>query len=226
MNLGCKDRISGLNNLFKSGRCFGSLCVIIICSAISSKVHAQLGVSVAYNKVLETGDLTDDKDISVAVDYWFRLKTKRIEFQPEFYYAFADYGYLTQRMGGLLKMNIYPLDFTGDCDCPTFSKSGATFKKGWFLQTGFGVQYINREVYGDHQTQWKFMLGTGVDFGLSNYLTLTPYVQYQMHNKIELSNQLELNLNTINIGLRTMIRFDGKNYSFNPNPKGRRRKRR
>ena len=132
----------------------------------------------------------------VGLDYWFRFKNVRIEFLPEARYArfearpesFFDAGQLTwQSFSFHLNTNIYPFDFFGDCDCPTFSKQNTFFKKGFFLQVSPGVHYLAQsyrsERYEPHNadvSDWAYSigLGAGLDIGISDWITLTPYGRF------------------------------------------------
>lgn len=78
----------------------------------------------------------------------------RIEFLPELHFAayqadVIDLGDLDARFySGFLNVNVYLLDLKGDCDCPTWSKSGNTLTKGLFLQLSPGYSLI----YGNVKT--------------------------------------------------------------------------
>ncbi|MCB9291906.1 MAG: hypothetical protein H6559_02055 [Lewinellaceae bacterium] len=45
-----------------------------------------------------------------------------------------------------LNANIYFLDLEGDCDCPTFSKSGGFLQKGLFLPHTLRTSWIQSKV--------------------------------------------------------------------------------
>jgi hypothetical protein len=129
----------------------------------------------------------------VGVDYWFRLPDVRVEFQPEVRYgrftaspvSFNDEGNLTwQSFSFHLTTNIYPFDIFGDCDCPTFSKQDPLFKKGFFFQISPGVNYLAQSYQSERvlslhssQNDWaaSLGLGAGLDIGISDWITITPY---------------------------------------------------
>jgi hypothetical protein len=129
----------------------------------------------------------------VSVDYWIRLPDVRIEFFPELRYASLSASPQTtfdnakmnwQSLSLHATTNVYLLDFFGDCDCPTFSKQDPFFKKGFFLQVSPGAHYLMQSYRSGpalglelDQNDWAFSfgLGAGIDIGLSDWITLTPY---------------------------------------------------
>lgn len=129
----------------------------------------------------------------VSLDYWLRLPELRIEFFPGLRYArfstspqttFDDAKMSWQSVSLHATTNIYLFDFFGDCDCPTFSKQDPLFKKGFFLQVSPGAHYLIQSYHsgpalGLHvdQRDWAFSagIGAGIDIGLSDWVTLTPY---------------------------------------------------
>ena len=123
---------------------------------------------------------------SISADYWFRLKNVRVEFLPELNYS----SFKTSLFNGLetradffslfFNVNFYPMDFYGDCDCPTFSKSGDTFQKGFFLQVSPGFSYaptkleLPEETIEEQMSGFSIGAGLGFDIGLSDLLTISP----------------------------------------------------
>ncbi len=124
---------------------------------------------------------------SAGIDYAFRLPNTRIEFLPELHFAayqadVIDLGDLDARFySGFLNVNVYILDLKGDCDCPTWSKSGNTLTKGLFLQLSPGYSLIYGNVktteilYKGRSTNPSLALGAGLDLGVSERMTITPY---------------------------------------------------
>ena len=127
--------------------------------------------------------------------YWMRLKEHRVEFYPELSFAkfsrtepvdASDRPIDMNRYGISVPISIYPLDFRGDCDCPTFSKQNDLFKKGFFLQLVPSFFQVHSN-YGDPTTakSWKSQagigIGAGLDIGLSDLLTISPMVHYFHH---------------------------------------------
>ena len=132
---------------------------------------------------------------SVGIDYWFRLKNVRIEFLPELNYTQLS----TPSAVGLetrnhwysifANVNFYPFDFKGDCDCPTFSKQGNQLQKGFFISLSPGLSYMDNRISGGwggvafeylESTMAPSMgIGAGIDFGISDLLTVTPYASFR-----------------------------------------------
>ena len=86
-------------------------------------------------------------------------------------------------------VDIYPFDLNSDCNCPTFSKQGNTLAKSFFLEIAPGLQWsklnvITRNENNDTQTRsstdalsFRLAAGAGFDIGISDLLTVTPWVQ-------------------------------------------------
>lgn len=156
--------------------------------------YAQLGVQATANfnqasdgsiNYFGTGEKPQfEVGSEVALNYWFRLPKQRIEFLPTVYYAksgvegneasLAEYG-------AQMKVNVYPFDFLGDCDCPTFGKQGPQLQKGFFLQLSAGYAFYdldfgpaNELANQENGSGATFGGAVGLDFGLSNLVTLTP----------------------------------------------------
>lgn len=133
----------------------------------------------------KAGTDINQQGFQAGLEYYFRLKSNRVEFHPMLsyrrsfekdltlgYYSSIDFDFNT---------SIYLFDFEGDCNCPTFSKQGTLVKKGFFfeLQPGFGYQTIFvTESDGGKSSNMVLKLGlaAGLDIGLSDQYTLTPFV--------------------------------------------------
>lgn len=90
-----------------------------------------------------------------------------------------------------LPVLIYPFDFNGDCNCPTWSKQNKLFKKGLFFEFTPNVnsnnQTLKRTVSVTSEPSYDkinissigagFRLGIGLDIGVY-FITLTPYYRY------------------------------------------------
>ena len=134
----------------------------------------------------------------IGADYWFRLPNVRVEFHPELAFSKvnADWSNLssdlpnfmlqTQSYHFQLNTNFYIFDFFGDCDCPTWSKTEPFFKKGFFVQVSPGFtrqehQIESIEESGKIETAtnntFNLAAGIGMDIGVSDYFTLTPFVK-------------------------------------------------
>ena len=169
--------------------------------------RAQFGANVFYKNDLsaenwETVLHGDDgylkSGYGASLDYWFRLKKYRVEFLPEVYYALSEHETLfNSSIGGAVpatvraeyigfnfNLNVYPLNFEGDCMCPTFGKQGPTLEKGWYVQISPGASHLSGEantIETKAETSgmiYHISAGTGLDLGLSKYLTLTPWLRY------------------------------------------------
>lgn len=136
----------------------------------------------------------------VGIDYWLRLKNTRIEFLPTLSYGqqvldpqISSDGLASEELEGFqiqhqyasffVHTNIYLFDLSGDCDCPTFSKSDPIFRKGFFLQIAPGVSWFQTDVQlGEQGTEEREELlfgigaGIGLDLGISDLITISPMV--------------------------------------------------
>ena len=132
---------------------------------------------------------------SLGLDYWLRLPQKRIEFYPELRYTAyetqsqvialsQDVSVNSTLLGFYANTHFYVMDFLGDCDCPTFSKQGGLFKKGFFLSLSPGVYYHKKSsdlIAGNLESISGYLgVGLGLDIGVSDLITVTPTVQYAL----------------------------------------------
>ena len=110
-----------------------------------------------------------------------------MEFLPEIGYVASinssDEQFGTDLQKALISFNtdIYLFDFEGDCNCPTFSKQGGYFQKSFFVEItpGMDVQFFKTDPkigidFSDTALTFRFGLGVGFDFGVSDMLTITP----------------------------------------------------
>ncbi len=165
--------------------------VLFLLSGLS--VRAQLGVqtSAVFNQasdefvtgLVEVDGPAFETGVEVAVNYWFRLPKQRVEFLPTLRFATTEVGQngsAFREYGADMKVNIYPFDFLGDCDCPTFGKQGPQLQKGLFLQgsVGYSIYNTDFDAFPALETETgnglTFGAAVGLDFGLSNLVTLTP----------------------------------------------------
>ena len=175
--------------------------------------------------------------IHFGVDYWFRLKKHRVEFVPEL--SITRFTRIWEKetindqitsnfIGFHFNTNFYVFDLKGDCNCPTFSKDGHDMAKGFFIQLAPGINYIFNTYKEDSNTQKasdiapSVGIGIGIDFGLSDFLTITPMVKYQRYFNVEweglneyfdTDQPIDAGLNTNHIdqifaGVRIGLRFD------------------
>jgi hypothetical protein len=162
-------------------------------------VFAQLGVNASYrfNNAREwnllnpaNGSVTElpSDNVAFGIDYAIRFKGLRLEIVPEANYARyqvneTDFGQLNQQtFSGFLNFNLYLLDLKGDCDCPTFRKSGNVVAKGLYLTLSPGftvfegkIEMLNGTRLSSRTYAPSLAAGFGVDLGLSEKLTITPF---------------------------------------------------
>lgn len=129
---------------------------------------------------------------SIGPSYWFRLKNKRIEFNPAIVFDYNKSNY-TQNNFGVSSINeynvsfnipilIYPLDFGNDCHCPTFNKSGHFFEKGFYFLIYPAIPYSFKKInetdssFSKSFTSFQLGLGAGIDIGFNNKWTLSPAI--------------------------------------------------
>ena len=195
--------------------------------------YGQVGVNIRHTlsfssdwKTRFASEMNNYQEISL--NYWFRMPNKRIEFLPEVIYAANNYQYLEgthefRRIGVGLVGILYPLDLVGDCDCPTFSKQNGFFKKGWFIgisshlgQESLSLDRESGDVLLDDKALFiRIGLTTGLDFGLNDLITLTPYWSYNrsiLPSSYQdfFSNNVGGKLSELQLGLRAGFRFDYK----------------
>ncbi len=182
-----------------------TIATFIFCANI---MFAQFGVNAGYRtngennweKFFEGQDFVKS-GYKVGIDYWFRLKNKRIEFTPEL--AFSQFksdniipntlppsstiSAKSQIYSLYLNTNVFFLDLENDCNCPTWSKSNDFIKKGLFLQISPGLNYFQNDIKNyqgsEKVSDFVFSLGAGLglDIGVSNMLTITPEVSYHYY---------------------------------------------
>jgi hypothetical protein len=143
-----------------------------------------------YNLQLENSVIAPSNSLhySIGPSYWFRFKNKRIEFNPALLYDYSKSDY--QNSNGLslsehslvfsLPVLIYPFDFSNDCNCPTFNKSGQLFEKGFHFIIYAALPYSIKKVSEPNEISlntlgaYQLGLGAGLDFGISKKYTLSP----------------------------------------------------
>jgi hypothetical protein len=171
-----------------------------------------------------------DNGWEVGLNYWFRLPQKRVEFMPTVYFGttkftgIQDQGF--SEAGIQFKVNVYPFDFGGDCDCPTFGKQGPQLQKGFFFQLAPGYALYMPEdnnIVFENKSGFTLAGAMGLDIGLSNLVTLTPVagVRYGFSSYADIPytdvNGEEIgtddpSLTTFQVGLQVSFRFDHRKY--------------
>ncbi len=140
----------------------------------------------------------------LGVDYWFRLNNVRIEFFPGLHFSntyrgkvnvapehFTEWNW--QRYSALWNTHFYLLDMQDDCSCPSFSKQGNFIEQAFFVSIGLGAQHFRgtvKHAESGNDGKWAqtapfLALGAGLDFGLSDFITVTPYFQWHYTPSVE-----------------------------------------
>lgn len=168
---------------------------ILIIAALPGICQGQFSVNARYilgQSDILSKDLIYQNGQHVSLEYNFRLKQKRLEFRPGIGYSNTFNGEFGDAHFSAVDLDmgvaIYPFDFAGDCHCPTFSKEGELFKKGFFLEVtpGISAQKFERvdTRISDHlpfPIEDKHIIGkiggaAGLDIGIFRQLTLTPMI--------------------------------------------------
>ena len=219
--------------------------------------HAQFGLNLGYNQItasnwdeylrLNQSNLGNSDEaflnngIEVGLDYWFRLKEKRIEFFPAITYAQfknnwqANFPTRVKHSSISLQLNthIYLFDFGGDCNCPTFSKDGNTLKKGFFIKLFPGISYLKNTIEGTNTSNSSTSeispyvgAGVGLDLGFADFITVTPMISYSHYfdatwenlglytddnNNVTIQEDVSSPINRLYFGVRLGLRFDEMN---------------
>lgn len=179
-------------------------CLLFILIGVPSICCSQVGVNVRYlfgkSDILALENIAQD-GFHASVEYHLRLKEKRLEFRPGIGYrqTFAGNSYdgSIKSFDFDLGTAIYPFDFGGDCNCPTFSKEGNLVKKGFFIELipGAGYQILSRlRSDPDDPSKlpirsknivWKLGGAAGLDIGISDRYTITPMLSATMLSSSE-----------------------------------------
>lgn len=146
---------------------------------------------------------------TVGLEYWFRLKNYRVEFFPGIWYNqrqdqtvfvndipdLGDFEYGANYWSLQLATTFYPLDFEGDCNCPTFSKQGNLIKKGFFLQLVPEVGIFNKTINSttiagpvetkEASSYFAIGAGAGLDIGITDLITISPIVKLTYFPSLE-----------------------------------------
>ena len=173
--------------------------------AFTTQAHAQIGIAAAASTTrVEDWQVAFQEEYGgtgklflsgydLGVNYWFRLKKKRIEFFPTIsrseYKTYYDTDgditvieelitFKTAFTGFHFDTRIYPFDFGSDCDCPVWSKQNDLLKKGFFIMLSPGVDFVQTILQDKSTNSWLPTAsgGMGLDIGISDFLTVTPFV--------------------------------------------------
>ena len=203
----------------------------------ASQCFCQLGLVGGYKSFVPDGWNDEFKELlnnepypmagwEVGLDYWFRLKKRRIEFAPALSYSRFqknfELGNLDHSAIGFhLNTDFYVLDLAGDCNCPTFSKDGSFFSKGFFIELSPGVSVVSNQVQytgpiseGQDGTEVAFggAVGVGLDLGFSDLFTITPMLRLHYYPDFDWDHDLnpanlDSDLKQLFLGLRFRLHF-------------------
>ncbi|MFK7982304.1 MAG: hypothetical protein AB8G86_20145 [Saprospiraceae bacterium] len=91
-----------------------------------------------------------------------------------------------------LSGKIFFLSLEADCDCPTFSREAGFLEKGLFAEFITGASFFQAEmeeentiISEDNGTVFKVGFGLGVEIGINDYVTISPFVRYQRYFNAE-----------------------------------------
>lgn len=221
--------------------------VTLLLVFLSSICLGQYGVRIKYNATeFRTWDTPFNDRFNTSgqmltagyeagLDYWFRLKKKRIEFMPEIAYAYHRTSYDRGAVSAMdmsdfhfnFHTHIYALDMGNDCNCPTFSKDGGTIDKGLFFHLTPGISYHNISTEFRDQTleepgtpdgiSFRLGFGVGVDLGISDLWTLTPVISYFFRSALDWEGLEE---NTVSTASPRILQFSLR-LGFRPDYKRR-----
>lgn len=217
--------------------------VLLIVGLAPALGYGQFGVNIKYliggSETLDQVNISQD-GVQASLEYGFRLKKKRLEFHPGIGYRTSfnssDFDGYIYSIDFDFNTAIYPFDFGGDCNCPTFSKDGNIIKKGLFVEVSPGLSFQtlkrfdawpfdpqNPQPSSDNNTLMKLSFGGGIDIGVSEAITITPLISYTLLSKADWSSLLS------GYGIPTL---DDQSYlglglrmTYKPNPKRLRRRR-
>lgn len=171
------------------------MIMAFLLAATAGMVRAQIGVQAQYHLPALIGE-NDTPPVPVLKSAWsaglvytIRQSGIRWEWIPGLFYlqttgsADGDRVQGTGLMAGL-DTRVYPMDLYGDCLCPTFSRKGALFQKGFFWEGGAGAWFLNQNLGNakDQTLSFYIRAGMGLDIGVSRRFTITPGLRLQyMH---------------------------------------------
>jgi len=91
-----------------------------------------------------------------------------------------------------LSGKIFFLSLEADCDCPTFSREAGLLEKGLFAEFLTGASFFQAEMTNDNSiisedngVTFKIGFGLGVEIGITDLVTISPFVRYQRYFNAE-----------------------------------------
>lgn len=214
------------------------ITTILCLSFFVVQCFCQIGISGGYKTFNADSWNTmsqNDLDVSaypmagwqIGADYWFRLKKRRIEFLPELSFAsfqssFQEGSLQHRQISFHFNTDVYIFDLASDCHCPTFSKNGSFFSRGFFIELSPGASRITNQLDLNNPTtgspqkgkEYTFggAVGAGLDLGFSDLFTITPLFRYYFYPNTGWDYELvpangQATLKQIFLGLRFRVHF-------------------
>lgn len=197
---------------------------ILILSCLTS-LQAQYGMSAQYvsakvgSSAAAGNQTVNTQGFNAGLNYWLRLRNVRIEFFPELAYGLLKTDQIEglpdltlQKWSFTIPASFYLLELKGDCHCPTFSKQNDLVKKGLFVQLIGSVQNQRSKTAATLDSNWQQNLaagiGAGLDIGISDFITLTPLVQYLQTVASSKAPEIPGTESAIRAGIRMSFRPD------------------
>jgi hypothetical protein len=154
---------------------------------------------------------------------WFRLKKKRIEFEPGLSYGHNHKGsgsfkIKARQIDLTFTTLIYPFDINSDCNCPTFSKQGDAFSKGFFVLLGGGGSQFDLQIKDagmpgntDKSLSWFGTFGIGLDVGISKLMAFSPFARFRFYPSVKwegLHPSIDTDMKSLEGGMKVNFRFN------------------
>lgn len=175
--------------------CLGLLCVFTSISLKSQIGFAVQAGSFSFEELQRgASTLLPNKllQFSAGGFYHMELKQVRIALNPGLHpqYSKGEFqnGLSFERLGIQLAVPIsfYILDLGSDCNCPTFSKQGELFEKGFHLFLYPAANYLTQKLDQDQAKknsgfEYQLGFGLGLDIGINRHSTLSPFLYYSRY---------------------------------------------
>lgn len=195
------------------------LILFFFCAGFGIK--AQIGIQGHYYSLSSVDEQSGVyNSFTGGIDYWFRLPRVRLEFRPFLGAEFLDNRTDDRSFRGLtfeMQTLFYPMDWFNDCQCPTFGKTNDFIKKGFFFTVApFGSLPISSPDNWEAASEfiWGVKAGAGIDIGLSDYVTLSPFIRLSYFNDqiIRPANVDKSSSIAFQMGIILGLRWDTENF--------------
>lgn len=140
--------------------------------------------------------------LNFGLDYRIRFKKVRIESYPTLAYNRLNTGdnFYSNLISFSIDNHFYLFDLDGDCDCPTWSRNGELFNKGFYLVLSPALVYAQlaqdipegERLMPLNSTIYNIGVGAGLDIGLTEQLTITPEVMFRYFSDVEWPKEQEV----------------------------------